>query len=603
MTAVWRRGSIKGRLMAGFGVLISLLILAGVVGRMTLTSTSAMIDTTLLSVQENSRLSAQLTTDIAKVIQAGSRYFESRDPASLADFRKHGWSAHRIQREMNALPGQTPDEIALVAAIDSKLSDVEVRYAYAHRLADLGRVEEAHTAGARGSDVINALLADVETLGAMKTRDVALASDGLRRHASSRAWVIMSLMTGAVILALAVAIGTMGSIYRPLRVLVDHARNLSRGDLTARTSTAMPGEFQILATAMNQTTDSLANIVNGVATTADDVASSADQLASVAEQISMSANHVADAMTDITRGAEGQVSQLRTVDAELRGAGERAEGVVAGAQEVNALAHAIEEQAESKRSEIERTMKILDDVKSSVTRAASEVATLSKTASEINSFVGSVSQIAEQTNLLALNAAIEAARAGAAGRGFAVVADEVRKLAEQAQEAANDIVQLTEIVHMRVASTSRAMETGAARVGEIERVSRDIDGALTAIGQAAERTRLAAGKVTAAAEENASAVHSAVSGIATIARTAESHAAAAEQVTASAQEQSAACEQMNSASAQLLNGSSRLRNLVGGLKTAGSEREDPDRRVNSASESESQDRNEIRPSVIHKVAA
>ncbi len=603
MTGVRRTGSIKGRLMAGFGILVALLVLAGVLGRMTLTSTSEMINTTLMSVQENSRLSAQLTTDIAKVIQAGSMYFETRDSASLADFRRHGWSAHRVQRQMNALPGQTVNEIALVAAIDSKLSDVEVRYAYAHRLADLGRDEAAHSAGGRGADVINALLADVAALGALKTKDVAQASERLRRHASSRAWVIMSIMTGAVLLALAVAIGTMGSIYRPLRLLVDHARKLSRADLTASTSAAMPGEFQILATAMNHTTDSLATIVTGVATTADDVASSADQLASVAEQISMSANHVADAMTDITRGAEGQVSQLRTVDAELRGARQRAERVVAGAQEVNALAHAIEEQAESKRSEIERTMKILVDVKSSVTRAATEVATLSKTASDINSFVGSVSQIAEQTNLLALNAAIEAARAGAAGRGFAVVADEVRKLAEQAQEAANDIVQLTEIVHARVASTSRAMESGAAHVGEIERVSRDIDGALTSIGQAAERTRLAAGKVTAAAEENASAVHSAVSGIATIARTAESHAAAAEQVTASAQEQSAACEQMNSASAQLLNGSTRLRNLVGGLKTGGSESLELEQGAGTDSTSASPEWNKPSSPAAQRVAA
>ena len=98
--------------------------------------------------------------------------------------------------------------------------------------------------------------------------------------------------------------------------------------------------------------------------------------------------------------------------------------------------------------------------------------------SDINRFVASVGQIADQTNLLALNAAIEAARAGDAGRGFAVVADEVRKLAEQSQKAADDIVSMTGSVTARVTISARAMEASAGRVGEIERVSRDIDSAL-----------------------------------------------------------------------------------------------------------------------------
>jgi methyl-accepting chemotaxis protein len=121
---------------------------------------------------------------------------------------------------------------------------------------------------------------------------------------------------------------------------------------------------------------------------------------------------------------------------------------------------------------------------------------LNRTAEDINKFVASVSRIAEQTDLLALNAAIEAARAGQAGRGFAVVADEVRKLAEQAQAAADDVVRLTSVGDGTVATTARAMETGASRVGEIERVSRDIDGALRTITAAAERTRDAASSVT-----------------------------------------------------------------------------------------------------------
>ena len=179
-----------------------------------------------------------------------------------------------------------------------------------------------------------------------------------------------------------------------------------------------------------------------------------------------------------------------------------------------------------------------------------------------------VSRIAEQTNLLALNAAIEAARAGKAGKGFAVVADEVRKLAEQTQAAANDIVQMTTVVSQRVASTTEAMKVGVARVAEIELVSRDIDEALTAIADAAERTRVAAHDVAIAAQGNADAVQGAATSVMSIARTAENHANSAQQVSASTQEQSAACEQMSSASSHLLQTSTQLKGLVDNLKTA-----------------------------------
>ncbi|HEU4564275.1 MAG TPA: methyl-accepting chemotaxis protein [Gemmatimonadaceae bacterium] len=569
MTGTLRALRIRTRLTIGFGVLIGLLALAGLLGRMSMTATSEVIRTTLSDVQSGARLSSQLTTDIAQAMNAASRYLDTRDSAAAEEFRRFAWNAHRAQREMNALPGLTPEEIALVAAIDSKLSAMEVRYALAHRLADLGRDTQARTVARGAQGMVGALMSDVSRLGQMKSQQVAKASLQLRSDAERRAYLLVGIIAVAVLFAFAIVIGTMRSIHRPLVMLVEHARRLAEGDLSTRTRAPMPGEFQILADAINQTGSSLSRIVAGVARTADDVASSADQLAAVSEQISLSANQVAQAMSDVTSGAEQQVSQLHAVDAHLQEARARAEAVVGGAQEVNALAHDIEESADAKRAEIERALGILVDVRSTVQHAAGEVATLNKTASDINNFVGSVSQIAEQTNLLALNAAIEAARAGAAGRGFAVVADEVRKLAEQAQGAARDIVQLTQVVTARVTTTSQAMEKGVGRVNEIERVSRDIDTALTAIVQSAERTRLAAAHVTTGAEENAQAVQRAASGIALIARTAEGHAAAAEEVSASAQEQSAACEEMNSASAELLNGSTTLRSLVRGLRTDG----------------------------------
>jgi methyl-accepting chemotaxis protein len=288
----------------------------------------------------------------------------------------------------------------------------------------------------------------------------------------------------------------------------------------------------------------------------------------VSEEISLSAGQMASSMTEVSAGAEQQVSRLHTVNRALQAIHEAGGGVRERSAEVTVFAGDIESTAALKRAEIERALAILLDVKHSVEQATAEVRALNGTVEDINGFVRTVGTIADQTNLLALNAAIEAARAGDAGRGFAVVADEVRKLAASSHLAAKDIVQLTGQVTSRVAQSARAMETSTARVAEIESVSRDIDGALTSISAAAEKARVAATGVAIAAEANLAAAQSAVVDVQAIARTAESHAAAAQQVNAATEEQSAACQQMTSASHLLLEGSTQLRQLVTGLRTA-----------------------------------
>ena len=559
--------TIRARLVLGFGTLVLLLGLAGVLARQSLTGAAGDVDVVLEHLQRQARLTASLSAGVAQEIDAATAYLLTRDSAPQAEFRRRSREVHAVQRAILNVPGQTPAEIATAAAIDKKLSEVEVHYALAHRLVDLGRYETAQAEAERAHTLVTELLAGLERWGTIKADELDAAARRLRNDTDRRSWVLLALIGVAIALALGVVVGTLRSIERPLHVLVSHARRLSEGDLTIRTADAMPGEFEILAGAMNQTGESLANVVVVAAATADSVADSARDLAAAAEQISQSASQMASSMADVTEGAGSQVKQLRAVDTGLLRIRESAEGVLAGAEEVGTLAGTIAESAQEKRTELGRALGILTDVRTTVQAASEEVVALNRTAERINALVGSVSRVAEQTNLLALNAAIEAARAGAAGRGFAVVAEEVRKLAEEAQAAADDVVQMTGVVTASVARTTTAMEAGVARVREIELVSRDVDSALTAISAAADRTRAAAGSVTGAAEQNVQAVESAVAGITIIARTAEGHAAAAQEVSASTEEQSAACEQMSAASAQLLRGSTELKALVGGLKT------------------------------------
>jgi methyl-accepting chemotaxis protein len=558
--------TIRERLLAGFAAVIVLLGVAGVVGRISMTSLSEQIGSTLTAVRNEAELSARLTSNVARELAAGARYLEAGDSASQLAFRQYGWMAHAAQRGLNASAGLSSEEVAIVASIDQRLSALEIQLAQAHRLRDLQRDAEARASAEGVRPMEAALLADIQKLGDRRAKQMDVTSYALRAEADRRSAVLLAVIGVAILLGVAIVVSTVRSIATPLSQLVAHARALSVGRLDVRTSGDMPGEFRELARALNSAGDSLSTMVDGATSTAEDVSTSAHQLASAAEQISLASSQTASAMSEVTEGAEHQVTSLRGVDDALHVMRTRADAVRAGATEVRNLAENIETTAAEKRSEIDGALTILNEVRVSVDRAAAEVRELNDTAENINRFVGIVSRIAEQTNLLALNAAIEAARAGTAGRGFAVVADEVRKLAEQAQTAADDVVHLTAIVTSRVASTTEAMAAGALRVVQIEKVSRDIEAALTTIVEAAERTKLAAGDVTVAADENVGAVLEATAGISAAARTAEGHAAAAEQVSASTQEQSAACEQMSSASATLLEGAGRLKELVAGLR-------------------------------------
>ena len=564
-TALVTLGSLRQRLLAGFGLLVLLFGAAGFAARAAVGRMSALIGETLASVQADAQLSGRLSSAVSQELAAADRYLVSHDSASASEFRRAGAAGHRALREMTTTGGQSREGVTLIASIDRQLSAVEMGYARSHRLVDLGRGAEASREAATVRAVVAELLRNVQSLDALKTHGVETASLKLRRESDQRTLWVLVIMAVAAALGLVVVVTTVSWIARPMRRLAAQARALSSGDFAPQSHDDLPLEFRDLADALNGAALSLARVVSVTSATADDVSGSARELASVSEQISASASQMAASMSDISSSADSQVRQLRAVDDALRAIQANAEVVLRGTDEVGGLAGEIEHSARAKRVEIERSLGILVTVRSTVGEAAAEVQALQGTADHIDRLVASVGRIAEQTDLLALNAAIEAARAGAAGRGFGVVADEVRKLAEQAQAAADDVSQLTRLVTSRVESTTRAMANGVQQVSEIEGVSRDLDSALSTITLAAARTRTAAGAAAEKARGNAQFVASAARSVESVARTAESYAAAAQQVSASTQEQSAACEQMSSASTQLLQGSVQLRELVGGL--------------------------------------
>ena len=120
MKKILRSGNqtIARRLIVGFMAVLVLGGAAALVGLWSMQGMSQTIGLTLSDVRAEAQLAANLSSNIAQVMSAGSRYVDTRDSSAQAEFRRLGWSAHQSQRSMNLRDGQSPEEISLLAAIE-----------------------------------------------------------------------------------------------------------------------------------------------------------------------------------------------------------------------------------------------------------------------------------------------------------------------------------------------------------------------------------------------------------------------------------------------------------------------------------------------------
>jgi methyl-accepting chemotaxis protein len=516
---------------------------------------------------ESTDLSNGLIASLSSEVRAGEQYLVVPSEVSRRRFLDEGDSAYVYHRRYRILPALTTSDRYIVNKIAANQAELEVVYARAHALVDLGRTEEARREAERARAPSDTLLGDVRALALAQTNRSMVRAAELRRNASQRRMMLWALLFVSLSVGAGTSLLTVRWVDLPLRRLIGATDRFGAGDLRRVQLGKMPTELEQLARAMDGMAARLRGVVVSVVNEASQIGNSATDFSAMSEELAASSGEISTAMVKIASSAEQQVRGMEKADVLLLNLRQIAETNATAASRMVELGGRIRELAARHKSDVAAAGQTLLDVQEIVSTSARQVQELTRLSEPITAFIDLIRQISSQTNLLALNAAIEAARAGEHGRGFAVVAEEVRRLADSSSTAAEEVAKTVQFIRKQVREVGGTMDVGSARVQGIEVVATAAARALEDIAAAVHEVHAAAGEVVRQAEANRRIVAQLGERTQEVSQAASEHASASEQVTAAAEEQTASTEEMAASAGDLLQGATRLTALMQDFKT------------------------------------
>lgn len=461
----------------------------------------------------NSAISAVLNADrdlyqarVAELESLQTAPDSAEAEALSADYAENAQQAYDRMLEFTQLLGAYPDIVERLAGFESLYTQWSEQSSGVLALHAAGRTDAAREQLEGASLTAFNQLRDVYNIAGelADAKVVELEAMTLSRIRTQQFGVLA--FTLLVFLA-AVAIALVGPMLmsRAIRQITLRIREITEGDgdLTARIESRRKDELGELAEQFNafilridRTLQTVRSSTLGVHNASGEIARSSQDLASRTEQTAANLQETSASMEEIT-ATVGNTSDATQQANQLV---QETVGVARRGQEAMA--------------QVESTM---DDI--------------SRSATQINEFIGLIDGITFQTNILALNASVEAARAGEHGRGFAVVAQEVRTLASRSSDASRGI---RELIDTSVTRT----QSGASLVKSTGKTMQEI---VTSI----ERITGVIGEISAGAKEQSQGIAQVNTAVSELDNMTQHNASLVEQTSAAAEEMREQVERLN----------------------------------------------------------